>query len=336
MTTGCAPSCYFPGGIRVEPKQDNAAFEAWAAEQDRPDGHPIIATIIGVVVIFIGMGSHTRPIATDDMAAVLGGITGVALLVWCVALAITIRHSSAGWKIGSFIVLFLAAALATSISARRAWEEAFRRDLTTLTEVKVTADGTFELPKGGDRGGFSHISMTYLKAMSDEAAARDKALKGLGLDRIADMQAIARDPDLLRDCERFNRNRSIVDDAGTRMQGHVDRLVRQVQASDMPTTVRDEMLRSIDTPAISVTLATSTATSREQLDEASKLCAILARRHWKAQGGTFVFTNTSDMNSYNSHVIRWNDLLRRAQNTQAQGRRDLAASQQKIRDALRQ
>jgi hypothetical protein len=318
----------------MESQQDNAAFEAWAAEQDQPDGHPIIATIIGVVVIFIGVGGNPRPPAAGDLAALFGGVTGVALLVWGVAFAITIRHASTGWKIGSFAILWVLCLLATSLSIRRAGVEAFRHDVAALTEVKITTDGKLVLPKDGGPGSFSHISMTYLKAMSDESAARDKALIALGFDRIADVRAIVREPALLRDCDRFSRARPIIDGASARMQGHSDKLMRDLDASDIPASIKVEMLRGIEAEMAGRTIAESNTLSRELLEEGGALCSVLARRHWRAQGRSFAFTNTTDLNSYNAHIVRWNDLSGRARRIQAEGRASMAAGQQEIRDAI--
>ena len=314
---------------------DNAAYERWVAQQDRPDGHPIIATAIGAIALIIGIVASPRPYPGMGDAALVGGAALVALLVWGVAFAITIRHSSILWKVGSLLLLLLIAALGASVSIRQARMEAFRKDLTALTEIRMTADGKLELPKDSDRGTFSRISITYLKAMSDEAKARDMALTALGLDRIANVQAILREPSLLRDCDRFPRNRSIVDDAGTRMQGYIDSMIRDIRASDIPEDIRAEMLRGFDIDKAQLQLAASTALSREQLEVGGKLCAILARRHWTAQGANFVFASTADMNSYNGHIDRWNEMFRRAQTIQAEGRASMAAGQQQIRDSLR-
>jgi len=329
------PSCRIPGGFYMASEQDNAAFEAWAAEQDKPDGHPIVATIVGAVAILMGVGGNPRPPAAGDLPTILGGVTGVTLLVWGIAFAITIRRASLGWKIGSFAILWVLCLLATLGSIGRRVDQATRKDMAGITEIRIDKNNKLVLPESANRGPISQIMLTFFRSINEEAEARDRALLALGIDRIADARAIASDPKLLRNCGRFAAARPLVEGTRTRFQRHVAKLTNDINAGDFDANVKGGILEGLNTKGLERKLDLGTGLSLEQLDEAVSLCTVLAKRHWQLNGGSFVFSSNADMESYNKHVVRWNALLSQAQTIQAEGRASMIEGQRKISEGIR-
>lgn len=334
MTAGGRPSCYLPGGIRVESEQDDTAFAAWAAEQDhQPDGHPIIATIIGVIVILVGLASNPGPPTASPPAIILAGATGVALLVWGIAFAITIRRTSHVWKVGSFAILWALCLLAGLASIGRT-QRATREDMATLTEIRIDKDGKLVVPDNAKRGPISQMIAAYSKSINDEADARNKAATELGIDRIADARAVTNDPELLRNCGRFAKAKPVVQGARARFEGHVMTLANDMEAANINADFKRGAVESLDIKRVREKLDKVTAISLEQLDLAGSLCTVLARRHWQVRNRSFAFTTAVDMNDYNKHVVRWNTLFAQMESIRAEGRASLIEGQRMINDAM--
>ncbi len=66
---------------------------------------------------------------------------------------------------------------------------------------------------------------------------------------------------------------------------------------------------------------------KAQLDEGQAICQTLARRNWRAQGTRLMFTNQSDLASFNHHIERWNQLVRDNQAALAEGKRMVTEGQ---------
>lgn len=282
------------------------------------DGHPVVATIVGSVLLLLVAGVPAWPgaVPTDPDTAVayrigelVGGGLIAALFVWGIAYWITIRHAGRGWKIGSFAILFAVALVVTLI--RIGGREGERmEDLAFVPRQIEAALRTGELPDQPVRAGsgpFSAMQATFLNRVFDERRAFERQTDVAGVDALLDF-TITRDSPILDDCGRFDALAGAARDNAGRFDGHV----AAASAAGDPFVAR-ATLSEADRSAF----LTGVTGSRERYgrqwrlagewgDGLGGLCRLLADRPWRSAGGNLQFDSQRDSDAANVRIGRIN------------------------------
>jgi hypothetical protein len=293
-------------------------MEDWERELNRPDGYPIIATGICLLVIFAiavtqGLSERSLTLGTGMLVA-----TGSALVLWIIAWFVTIRHTTLGWKLGSLAIIWLCAMLA-SVWAVRSANTALHYDATMLDEV-AWRGGMAVLPEHPDRGLLSRAAIKLVDALNAEAK-KENALRGsLQAEALGNVDALERQPSLLADCDRFPRAKSAVAAGRQRALDAFKSFRADVDASAIQPAFKQSFMKDVDRALAGIRdgLATVPGLVNEQLDLTGQACTILARHHWRAQAPSIMmngrrfeigakniaFTDTGDMQAYNAIARR--------------------------------
>ena len=302
--------------------QSQDDMEDWERALTRPDGHPAIATAICLLVIFAiavtqGLSERSFTVWTGLFVA-----TGCAILLWIPAWLITIRHSGWGWRLGSLAIIW-AVALLASLWAVRSANAALRYDRTMLDEIKWTP-AKIILPEYPDRGLLSRAAIKLVNSFNEEKKKRQDLVTRLQPEGIGNVDAIARYPDILTDCDRFLRARPVLAASAKRTVDSTARFRAEVEASAIQPAYKKTFIADLDR-RFAQQAPNSAAILRivdEQLELTGHACTILARHHWQARGRsilyngqrielgdkTLVFTSRDDFKAYDVIARRSKEL----------------------------
>ncbi|QDZ06076.1 hypothetical protein FPZ24_00155 [Sphingomonas panacisoli] len=286
----------------------------WEDELDRPDGHPLIATALGVAVIIAVASIAYGTIAVDvrtHIYAALGIATLVAGLVWGVAWFLTVRFAAAIWQFATGAIFWLTA-LMMVLFALGGNAISLRQDIATMQMIRIDQTGAPAVPSGSPAGPVTKRTMAFYREFLKQDHVRNVIYLRLGIDRIGQTWAVPNQPSLLTDCDRFPRaapqlaaiNATVITAVG-RFRG------------DLRTLIAEPALQTDVFGWVDQTFPTSgpryqqrIAQAREQLDLAAKMCGILGRHRWKRQGDGFGFTSEADYREYGVVATRWDQLMR--------------------------
>lgn len=285
----------------------------WESELDRPDGHPLIASALGAVVIIMvslfAWGLIPVDVTFHMPATVIVAIL-LAATVWGGAWYLTIRYAAPAWLFASGAV-FLVVALAMAGLTIGGSMIATQVDVAMMQRISVDSAGLPSLPRGTRMGPITRRAMRFYREVVDEDRARREFYAKLGIDKISQAWALTADPGLLDDCERFRRKQPELDAINNRILA-----MTKVYRADLATMIRDKaLLRQVLTGLdlnFSVEGARRDGQVRlvhEQLDLASKMCTILARKRWRAQGNMIGFVSPADLGEYRGLAQRWDAVL---------------------------
>jgi hypothetical protein len=285
----------------------------WEGELDRPDGHPLIATALGAVVIIMVSLFAWGLIAVDvsfHVPATLIVAIILALLVWGTAWYLTIRFAAPVWLFASgaiFAVVALAMAGLTIGGAMVATQV----DIATMQRIGVDSAGLPSLPRGTRTGPITRRTMRFYREVVDEDRARNLFYSKLGIDKINQAWALTANPALLEDCERFRRSQPELDAINNRILA-----MSKSFRAELATMIIDKKLLKGVLTGLDVNFsvggprrAAQVRLVHEQLDLASKMCTILARKHWRPQGSMIGFTSTGDLGEFRGLAQRWDRVL---------------------------
>jgi hypothetical protein len=284
-------------------------------EPDEGDGgHPLVATIVGVVFLLLmaassresgasGLQGQAEKLIYLATSAVVG-----AAIVWGIAYAITIRKASTGWKIGSLIAIAIASLLSTAIrmSHRGAYLDDAMAVSNQIQEVARTgkADG-LKLDEGG--GPMSRMTAAMLKPLLADSAAYQQEMQAAGLVEVVGLEGLTRTSPVLDHCDALDRLADQAKHYGSRWQDHMAAAVaigrEAVRAGEMPA----EALRGFESGA----RETGGKTARQwelsglTATEAAAICRVLARRNWDMKGNMAEFRNGADLAEFNRHGARY-------------------------------
>ncbi|MEG3148831.1 hypothetical protein U1769_02945 [Sphingomonas sp. ZT3P38] len=304
------------------------AMPEWEQKLTRPDGYPMMATGIAVLVVLALAVSQAQSERSLSFTTGLLVASGAAIILWAIAYLVTLRHSTAVWRVGSFAIIWIVALLASVWSVRSA-NAALAYDLTMLAEVETGADGILVLPEHPDRGVLSRATIRFAKAANIENRNRARLLNGLGIDAIGNAGALSRNPDLVNDCDRFVRARPTFASHNARIAAIITQFRADVMASAVQPTFKRGFIQDFDQrfAAAASDQAAGSAIVAKRLGLASEICTILARRHWKVQERTIVFngrvlklagdkvlrfTDNADLKAYEAMRARWTELNEQA------------------------
>jgi len=268
-------------------------------------GRPVLATLIGALVLLLPLGAPPGGHAPYDLPGRLGALTGfalVALIVWGLCYAITIKRAVAGWKIASLVILILVGLL---VGVIRIGQQSIARDddetMVLSAQLKALAakdpaSATFEA--GADAGPITRLTAAMAEPILADARRLAAAQKAAGLDQLLSLEGVTQSSPMLDHCDqvaalapmtsanvaRFpvylaavRKEGDAIVAAGQASRGNVDSFIRGLTAS------QEKFVRQ-------GTLATRIA------EGGAELCRILARRNWtRGPDGRINFTNNDDL-----------------------------------------
>lgn len=288
-------------------------LEDWERDLTRPDGFPLVALLAGsgtIVLVAILAFTFLTIDVVGHVAAVLGVAMLVAALVFGGAWLLTLRHATIGWNVvaGS---AFAGVALMTVVVALAIDAAGTQADARTVRLIRINEQGEPALPPGVKGGPITAATMDYLRQAMAERHRREDMTRQLGLDRLANADAIAREPDLVRDCGRFARSAPQIDAMDRSSLAKAQAFRARLSGIFKDPRMREDFLKGFD-----ASMGSSTADLRETnqlthrlFDQAGPLCTLLAARHWKPMGNMFMFTSQADLNSFDRLIASWNGLI---------------------------
>ena len=307
----------------------------WEKGLSGKDGYPVFALILVFILIAMTAVASGRIDTTAGMPYVLGATIGPALLFWGIAYAVTIRHASLAWQIGSFAgvtlvaLLYFAGVMGTASTAAK-------HDVAMLAEVRIDPEGMAILPADPDRGPVSRVFIAHYTELNAILRDRRALLKSSGLGSIVDPQALSKTPSLLRDCPRFGRAKTSSDAAVARLDALITALPGKLERAGIEPAMRQQLLAGMSRGVSGSQLKIRAAGARINalFEEAEALCTVLARRRWTPRGQSFVFSSIPDMQEYDRHVILFNGLILEDQAADTDMRRAAERDRTRIRQAM--
>lgn len=300
-------------GDPLEPEMA-ARFEAAAKEED--GGHPIVATIVGVVVLLLmagqgrsetfgsGLGSQA-----EKMGYLFGSVAAGAGIVWGIAYAITIRKASTAWKIASLIIIAIASLLSTAIKMGGS-DAAFMSDAMDVTnqveEMVDSGKGPADIRFKAGSGPMSRMMAAMLNPLMADGAAFEKEMQAAGLVQVVSFEGLTRKSPVLDRCEGLDRLAERAGHYRSRLPQHIAaaRAVGQeaVRAGELPA----DALTGFEAGARDSSGNTDRQWELNQLSatEAAAICRVLARRNWDKPGNAVMFRNDSDLAEFRRHSSR--------------------------------
>ncbi|MEG3150246.1 hypothetical protein U1769_10130 [Sphingomonas sp. ZT3P38] len=307
--------------------------EDWEIELTRPDSHPLVAAIIGsVVILIVGVAIPTG----SSLFYAVGATFATAVLVGGIAFAITIRHASHGWMVGSLAAIG-AVALLAGIAALGRSNMAIRADMAALSEIRADEEGRMIVPPDmATRGPMSRLIATMARDLNDNLRTYKASLQDSGYPNLLKADYVAAHPGFVNDCDRFL---SLKDAAShyqrqknLRMQQALDRAGKLDLAPRVISSFRKgmELSRTRDAKA----LARTFDIERTLIDEAVAMCRILRRRHWVSEGDRFMFTSRAELTEFQAHATRFDELGKEQSGLNERSRATLEQGRERIRRSL--
>lgn len=293
--------------------RQDAQMEEWERELTRPEGHPVLATLLGAVVLAAGAVLFVNALPVDASALIaLAFGAGTPVIVWAIAYAVTIRHASIVWKLLSLMLLGLIALLSVAVALQLRYREE-SRELAAVVNIEMDENGKLTIPDA--KGPLSKVVLAYVREARASEVQLNAKFEALGVGRIGNPAEVTRNPELLKDCRRFERAAPLADAwlAGlTTRRAQFRRDVISVRANPR---VKREVLSGFVAAEVGDTkrLATRNEWIKGQLVAGTRLCTILARRRWQLQFGRFAFTSDRDLTEFGDAAKSWDYFLRQQQ-----------------------
>jgi hypothetical protein len=294
------------------------------AYPDRPapeEGRPILATVIGSVVVLLTAGVPAGPGASPPGAAataafrlgeILGGGFVIALIVWGIAYAITLRRAARRWKIASFLIILAVSTLVALIRIGGR-EAAKREDMALVSGQLQQAMRTGEIPdelKPGD-GPISAMSAAYLNPVLDERRSFQRQQQAAGAEALLDFTTLTPAAPALRNCGSFAALAATARGNAARFDAHTAAARRAgdpfVARGTLSEADRDEFLQGLQSTRGAY--ARNWELAAEWVGEVGGLCTLLAARPWRREGGVVAFETDADVAAANRHLERINALV---------------------------
>ncbi len=269
-------------------------------------GRPLLATLIGTLVLLLPLGaSPSADHAPYDLPSRLGALTGfglLALLVWGVCYAATIKRAATGWKIASLLILLL---VGLFIGVIKIGQQGIARDdeeakvlsarLKDLA-AKDPASATFE--PGADAGPMTRLTAAMAEPILADARRLAAAQKAAGLDQLLSLEGVTQSSPLLDHCEQVAALVPMTTSTTARFPTYVE---KARQAGDAIVAAGQASRHNVDSfirgLASGQEKYVHQGTLAAQIAEGgAELCRILARRNWtRGDDGRINFTDNGDL-----------------------------------------
>lgn len=269
------------------------------------DGHPLLATIICVVLMFFSLaGGADRHEMHRNGAELVGYIIGggvFAAMLWGIAYAITIKRASPGWKAGSLITLILVGLLVgllrvgTQNIAMHDDVAAAHRQLAGLVSNGIDSA---PLAPGEDSGPMTRMTAAMINVMLADSKSFSTASTAAGLDQLTDLSGLTKSSAVLDHCDRVAALTGRADEIGGHFPAYADAVRKEGErATAQGSASQEEIDAFLDgMKDKSSKLTHQWAQVAQFTTDSAALCRILARRHWQKDArGKVLFTNNADL-----------------------------------------
>ena len=295
--------------LYVHPEPDDSDWS------DESHGHPLLATVIGAIALILtAFIPHVRAMLGGQhiIAYLIASTIGGGVIVWLVALAVTIRKSAIGWKIGSLVALTLVSACVTLVRLGRG--DITRQDAATvalqINQAMENADHPEDIKIAAGTGAGSRMNGAMMEAMIADRKAFEAETLRSGLRQVVAIEGLTGASPVLSHCGN-------IDALVARTEHYSNRFSAYQAAADAigKKAVQDGEIAAGAVAAFDRGLAkTRSAFDRNWLltgqiaGEAGDLCRVLAARRWVLQHGKLLFTNQADLDRANGHLSRINQI----------------------------
>lgn len=273
------------------------AIEEFPDVEEAPDGQPLVAVFFAVAVIIAGTIFTPVPPLEGAFARIvaIGVGTIAAALLWGIAWFVTIRHSSLGWKLGSFALIWLAGVVTLDRCIDRAYW-AMKNDVEAFNQIKLDPNGRPALPEKADKvGPISKMLVDFFKATAVDMDKTEGQIGNLDLEILNDAYRTEQDPSVVQNCERADKGKPLVRDFAKRQTKRAADLKAQAEAMWLPEADKAALLKTVARHNGATRLTELAEIQAKMFDEWRIRCTILQRRNWKAWGSMFQFTSQPDL-----------------------------------------
>ncbi|NML07744.1 hypothetical protein [Sphingomonas sp. G-3-2-10] len=265
--------------------------------EEAPDGQPLVAVFFAVAAIIAGTIFMPVPPLEGAFARIVavGVGTVAAAILWGVAWFATIRHSSLGWKLGSFALIWLAGVVTLDRCIDRSYR-AMKNEMGAVSDIKLDPEGRPALPeKTGNLGPITSMLSGFFKATNDDMIKTESQIGELNLEILNDAYRTQADPSVVEDCERADKGKPLVRDFAKRQTKRAADLKAQAEAMWLPEADKEALLKTVAQHSGANRLTEQAEIQAKMFDEWRIRCTILQRGKWKAWGPIFQFTSPSDL-----------------------------------------
>ncbi|WP_420136830.1 hypothetical protein [Sphingomonas sp.] len=288
---------------------DTTAGTRQDVAQPKRRGSPATATAIIAFFLLaaaIGSGGEKTRIsgAAERLGYVAGGVV-LAILLWAIAYAITIKHASRPWKIGSFVLLALLGTLAP-LARLGAGDMAVQADANATAGQFAAAmkeKGAAQPIRVDENASpFARLGAGTANRMLADSRAFNAEAEASGAPAVVALKGLDLDAPVLDHCDRIA---ALADRAAT-LGASFPQYVLRARADGNAAVAKGEISqRELDGFIEGFQEARPGFERQWKLlgqsaTDGAALCHVLARRHWKKDpSGDILFTDQGDVREAN-------------------------------------
>lgn len=298
-------------------RYDDEAVERW------PAWRAMLGIAIGVILaVAAAAGSMGRPATLVSPAYLLGYAIAGLLISYGLPYLFALRRASIVWRIVGLLMIAPIVLIAT-IAQLGQQAQFLRGEAGHISgDMKAALDGK-QLSETGDSTTPSGIMRNLIAALQANQAAYDAKVEASGILALLDAGKIRSNTPVLKDCAVADRlrtdltqHRKVMDDRMAEARAQIGKLEGNEQ-------FREGMLEGFDRSMANnkTDLDRRWALNGNALTELGTMCRVLARRHWRIEGGMVAFTSGLDMNAFNDTVRRYNVIYTESARLEADAQR---------------
>lgn len=308
--------------------------EAELADAHAPQDHPVIAVLAGCAMLVLAAVIGPRLAPQQPYATlVIGGIV-LALLLWAIGFAVTIRRSSPGWKLGSLAIL-AAAGAATGLVAHGQYQTRARADASSFAEVEFGPQGAPQLPGDASaRGPISRLFVAGVQADAAEQRAYAAALGKFGAGALNSPYLLQQDPRAIGHCGEIEDIRALARQQSEARAGRRTELRRTIEGTTLAPQAKRGIAVMAGTDAAAAKDDALLANQLATLDATGALCALLAEHGWYNDNAYFGFRSAGDKARFDALEARRKALAGEAARIARATTDRMQQGRDQVRDAL--
>ncbi|MET0307279.1 MAG: hypothetical protein ABW023_01110 [Sphingomonas sp.] len=298
-----------------------------------PHDHPVIAVLAGCAVLVLAAVVTPRLLPQQPYATLLGAGAGLALLLWAIGFAVTIRRSPMAWKLGSLAMLAGAGVIA-GLVAHGQYQTRARADASSFAEVEFGPQGAPQLP--GDAAARGPISQLFVASVqADAQAQRDysAALGKFGAGALNSPYLLQQDPRAIGHCGEIESLRTLARAQSTGRGDRREALRHALDAATLSAQAKRGIAIMTDTDGAAKDDAVL-ANQLAMLDATGALCTLLARHGWYNEAGLFGFNSGSDRAQFEALNARRKTLAGETAQIARAATEKMQQGRDQVRDAL--
>ncbi|MBO9713969.1 hypothetical protein [Sphingomonas sp.] len=298
------------------------------------EGTPLVATLIGgAALVVIGLATP-HVVGMPALRTLVFAMLGLAVAVWAVAFALTIRKSTVPWKAGS-LALLLVIAFASATGAFALNRGNFRTDASTIAEMELMPAGALQFPAGArDRGPISRLLVESHQATQNDHRKFAEDSARLGIDALKSPYLLTLHPEILSNCPAIGALKPKLAEVKRKEGERLAAYLKAVDALGEPEDVKHGLRQAMAPAETPEALAALAAKSAENIDATQQMCELLARKTWYNNFAYFGFRNAADMAAFNALVKRLNAIEADLAKANRDGRARVSEGQEIVRAAL--